>query len=358
MRLTMLKTLSVLMLMFAGLASVALRGGDMMIEILRSSTSTTFQSGSLSARIDRAVFDSIPKSSRLNGLAAGLQYAILHDAGQQVWAGCGDWLYSIEELRADRHDAENLRARARILSFLVRTFSERGIPLFIVPVPDKAEEVEDQLCGISADQSRFRSQVWSGATSFIERSEVDLTSKWPRPGYFRTDTHWNNEGAEFAAKAIARTVEARLGPGSDHITLATDASLERIGDLARLAGLAEAPRRLAPPKERELAVKTVIERSGGLLDDVPSPSIVLAGSSFSLNSGFREYLEAFLSREVAQSSQAGGGFAGALLDLLQQRRSALAGAKAVIWEYPMRTLTAPLTPAERRLIDQLPEPHK
>lgn len=358
MPLVMLKTLCVVMLMFAGLVSVALRGGDTIIEALRTSTATAFQSGTLSGKIDRAVFDAIPKSSRLDGLAAGLQYALLHDAGPQVWAGCRDWLYSVEELRADRHDAENLRARARILSSLVRAFAEEGIPLFILPVPDKAEQIEDQLCGIPAEQSRFRAQAWSRETSFVERLEVDVKSKWPRPGYFRTDTHWNNEGAEFAAKAAAHAIEARLGPGSDHIKLVTGASHERVGDLVRLAGLVEAPRQLAPLNEQEFAVRTEIERSGGLLDDAPSPSIVLAGSSFSLNSGFREYLEAFLSREVAQLSQAGGGFAGALLDLLQQRPDVLAGAKAVIWEYPMRTLTVPLTPAERRFISQLPDPPK
>jgi alginate O-acetyltransferase complex protein AlgJ len=352
----MLKILSVLLLLLAGLVSVALRGGDAIVEILSSSTRQAFQSGALSGKIDRAVFDAIPKSSRLDGVAAGLQYAVLHDAGPQVWAGCGDWLYSIEELRADRHDAENLRARARIMSFLVQAFAKEGIPLFILPVPDKAEQVEDQLCGISAERSRFRSQAWSRATSFIERSEIELKSNWPRPGYFRTDTHWNNEGAEFAAKAVALAIEARLGRGTDNIKLASGASHAHIGDLVRVAGLAQAPRQLAPPNEQELSLQTEIARSGGLLDEVPSPSIVLAGSSFSLNSGFREYLEALLLREVAQVSQAGGGFAGAVLDLLQRRPSVLVGAKAVIWEYPMRTLTAPLTPAEQRLFDQLDPP--
>jgi alginate O-acetyltransferase complex protein AlgJ len=127
-----------------------------------------------------------------------------------------------------------------------------------------------------------------------------------------------------------------------------------VGDLARLAGLTAAPPWLAPATEHEVEVKAEIKRSGGLLDDLPAPSIILAGSSYSLNSGFIEYLQASLSREVAQLSQAGGGFAGALLEIIHRRPTVLAGTKVVIWEWPMRSLTAPLTETERRFIQQAP----
>jgi alginate O-acetyltransferase complex protein AlgJ len=59
-----------------------------------------------------------------------------------------------------------------------------------------------------------------------------------------------------------------------------------------------------------------------------------------------------LAREVAQVSEAGGGFAGALLKMLQQKPDMLAGAKVVIWEWPMRSLVAPLSDAERQMLRQ------
>jgi alginate O-acetyltransferase complex protein AlgJ len=352
MRTDLLKTLSVLAVIFAGFASVVVRSGDAILRIFGTAEVTDFMSGTLSGKLDRAVFESIPRSPALDGLATGLIYARLHDAGSQVRAGCSNWLYSSEELRVERHDMENIMAHADVLRVLASKLAERNILLVMLPVPDKAEQVEDQLCGMSARQSRFRTDVWRQATQAIGALQIDLRNGWPRPGYWHTDTHWDSDGARFAADAAARIVTAKLGAGTEGVRLAQGASHERIGDLARLAGLADAPRWLAPAFDHETDVKAEIQRSGGLLDDTPAPAILLAGSSYSLNSGFIDYLQASLSREVAQASQAGGGFAGALLDLIQNRPTALAEAKAVIWEWPMRSLTHPLTDAERRLLKQ------
>ena len=104
----------------------------------------------------------------------------------------------------------------------------------------------------------------------------------------------------------------------------------------------------APDIQSETALK--ITRTGGLLDDVAAPSVVLAGSSFSRNSGFADYLSAALSREVAQKSRDGGGFAGALLDIIENSPQILKETRLVVWEMPVRTLTQPLTEAERRFL--------
>jgi alginate O-acetyltransferase complex protein AlgJ len=347
-----LKAISVLSIIFLGFVSVAVRGGENILGILTTAELTDYMSGNVAGRVDKAVFNAIPKSPALDGLAAGLLYRGLHDAGPQVWAGCDQWLYSAEELRMDRHDAENISAHADIFRLLVKAFADRRIALVVLPVPDKAEQVEDQLCGIQAAQSRFRSELWRQNTKTDGSQEIDLRNKWPGPGYWRTDTHWDGRGAQFAAEAVARMVKVKSGSGTEVVRLTKAAASERVGDLVRLAGLADAPRWLAPSPELETGVKAEIERSGGLLDDLPGPSILLAGSSYSLNSGFIEYLQASLSREVAQLSQAGGGFAGALLEIIQQRPSVLAHTQVVIWEWPMRSLTAPLTEAERQFIQQ------
>lgn len=350
----MMKIASVLAIIFIGFIAVAVRGGEAILEIFKASRVSDFMSGSLSGKIDKAVFEAIPKSPALDGMAAGLLYTGLRDAGPQVRAGCSDWLYSVEELRADRHDKENILAHADILRRLVRAFADRNVLLVIVPIPDKAEQVEDRLCGVTADQSRMRAKLWGDLTKSVEANQVDLRSQWPRPGYWKTDTHWDSEGAQFAADAVARLINAKLGFGAESVRLVKGSAHERVGDLARLAGLTDAPRWLAPPYEHEASVKAEINRSGGLLDETPAPSIILAGSSYSLNSGFIEYLQAALSREVAQVSQPGGGFAGALLEIIQRKPAVLANVKAVIWEWPMRSLTVPLAEAERLLIKQSP----
>jgi alginate O-acetyltransferase complex protein AlgJ len=350
----MTKIVAVLTVIFLGLVTVAVRGGEAILEVFRTSQLTDFMSGTVSGKVDKAVFEAIPKSPGLNGLASGLLYAGLHDAGSQVWAGCADWLYSIEELRVDRRDAENILFHATLLRSLVNAVAARNIFLVILPVPDKAEQVEDQLCGLRADQTRFRAKLWADATKFLEAQQIDLRKRWPRPGYWRTDTHWDRQGARFAADAVARLINEKLGVGAESVRLTTGATRERVGDLARLAGLTDSPRWLAPPYERETDERAEIQRSGGLLDDTPAPSVILAGSSYSLNSGFIEFLQASLSREVAQASQTGGGFAGALLDILERKPGALAGVRVVIWEWPMRSLTAPPTGVEQQFLKQMP----
>lgn len=349
----MIKILTVLAIIFSGFLSVLIRGGDSLYDILKAAPLKDYMSGSLSGKIDRAVFDAIPRSNGLNGLSAGLLYKGLRDAGPQVWAGCNDWLYSAEELRVDRRDAEHIATRLRMLPHLAQAFAERKILLIVVPVPDKAEQVEEQLCGISADASRVRANAWAQATSAMKLHQINLRDQWPRPGYWRTDTHWDSTGAQFAAEAVAKLVNSTMGAGTERVGLTPGVRRERPGDLARLAGLQDTPEWLAPAVEYAEDARATIQRSGGLLDDATAPSVLLAGSSFSQNSGFIEYLQAALAREVAQVSEAGGGFAGALLKLLQQKPDMLAGAKVVIWEWPMRSLVAPLSDAERQLLRQI-----
>ena len=243
-----------------------------------------------------------------------------------------------------------------LLDLLVKAAAERNILLVMLPVPDKAEQVEDQLCGLAADQSRLRAGLWAEATKSVEVAPIDLRNRWPSPGYWRTDTHWDRQGARFAADAVAGIINEKLGAGSENVRLVEGPSRERIGDLTRLAGLTESPRWLAPTQEHEVDDRAEIRRSGSLLDATPPPSVVLAGSSYSLNSGFIDYLQTALSREVVQTSQPGGGFAGALLDILERKPAVLAGVKVVIWEWPMRSLTAPPTEAERRFLRQASSP--
>ena len=227
-------------------------------------------SGSLSGRIDRTVFDAIPRSAGLNGFSAGLLYKGLRDAGPQVWAGCNDWLYSAEELCVDRRDAENMAARIRMLPHLVQAFAEREILLVVVPVPDKAEQVEAQLCGVAADPSRVRANAWAQAAGAAKLHQVSLRDQWPQPGYWRTTRTGTALARSSRAEATAGLVNGVLGAGTERVSLTRGARHERPGDLARLAGLLDAPKWLARLRMCEDA-RASIQRSGGLLDEATAP---------------------------------------------------------------------------------------
>ncbi|WP_063993582.1 alginate O-acetyltransferase AlgX-related protein [Bradyrhizobium sp.] len=346
----MIRPLLVLAVIFSGLVAVLTRGHEALGQVLKTTTVNDLAYGGFAQKIDKAIFGAVPRSVTLDGLVTGLEYRLLGDAGPQVRAGCGDWLYSIEEVRAERNDRERMALRAEMLQRLVRAIKQSGARLVIVPVPDKADQVEDKLCGITAVQSRLRDRFWSELARVDGAFVVDLRDTWPRPGYWRTDTHWDQAGARFAVERIRQAVSGTLAPGQDAVKLIEGPLRERTGDLLRQSGLTHAPRALAPAPEQEQEVKAEISHARGLLDDAAEPSIILAGSSFSLNSGFFEYLQAALTREVAQVSQPGGGFAGALLETIEKRAGSLDKNKVVIWEWPMRSLVVPLSEGEKKFM--------
>lgn len=348
----MLRALLVLAVIYAGLVGVLTRGRDALGDVLGTTTMADLTDGRFAQKIDKAIFGAVPRSTALDGLGTGLEYRLLGDAGAQVYAGCGDWLYTMEELRAEHRDGETMTFRAELLRRLAHEVGVTGARLVIVPVPDKAAQVDDKLCGVTAAQSRLRDRFWNELGHVEGAMIVDLRANWPKPGYWKTDTHWDQTGARFAAERIAQAVPRTDEPGRSAVKLIEGPMRERTGDLARQSGLTEAPRRLAPAPEQEREFKADIPRSGGLLDDTPEPTIILAGSSFSLNSGFPEFLAAALAEEVAQVSQPGGGFAGALLETLEKRAGSLGKAKIVIWEWPMRSLTFPVSEAEKNYMRQ------
>ena len=349
----MLRVVLVLAVIFSGLVSVLIRGHGSLGEVLKTTTLNDLADGRFAQRLDKAVLGAVPRSTDLDGLVSGIEYRLLGDAGPQVRAGCGDWLFTMEELRAERHAGANMALRAELLRGLAHAVRQSGTRLIIVPVPDKAAQVEDRLCGITAAQSRLRDQFWNELGRMEGAVVVDLRDNWPRPGYWKTDTHWDQTGARFAAERIAQAVAHTLEPAPETVKLIEGTTRQRTGDLARLSGLTDAPRVLAPQPEQERELKADISRSGGLLDDTPEPSIILAGSSFSMNSGFFEYFQNSLAREVAQVSWPGGGFAGALLELLETRSGSLEKAKVVIWEWPMRSLTFPPSEAEKNFLRRI-----
>lgn len=308
--------------------------------------------GSLTHSIDAGVAASLPSNAVLNGWIDGALYKFLGDAGPQVRAGCREWLFLSEELLEVPNGNRHLAVRAQLANKIKTDLAARGVTLIMLPVPDKATQAHTATCGLAVSgQARRRSADWQAATAGAALVQVDLAAGWPTPGYWRTDTHWDRSGARFAAQRTAAALQAIAGPDVQNVQLETAAAaLPRTGDLIRLANLEYAMARFGPAPESELDQTAVIARSGGLLDDAPAPSVILAGSSYSLNSGFIDYLQYASKRDIAQMSLKGGGFAGALLDLLEKHPDLLKQTRIVVWEWPMRSLTLPLTEAENRYL--------
>lgn len=345
-----LATTAFLMLMLAGLGFVVAHlsgpGGEKVAEAAEANGIIT---GRFTAALDKAVVAALPKLTALDDLAAGLSYRLLGDAGPQVRAGCPGWLFLAEELLEVKDGAENLAARLRLARQIRDAFAARNIALVMLPVPDKAELAGEGLCGLQAARQAWeRRAEWRTRSPGLGVNQVDIATGWPAGAFLRTDTHWNDAGARFAAEQTAAAIIRRIGPGDTRVALETGEPRPRVGDLMRLAGLSRSWPWSGPQPDAQADVSAKITRTGSLLDDVPPPAVLLAGSSYALNSGFADQLQAALGREVAQKSREGSGFAGALLDILDGAPHMLDGVRLVVWEFPMRALTQPLTEAERR----------
>ena len=345
-----LATLAFLALMLIGLGFVAVHlAGPGGAAVAGAVTGRNILDGKLGSVVDKQVVAALPKTPLLDDLASGLAYLALKDAGAQVRAGCPGWLFLAEELLEVKGGEANLSARLTLAARLRDDLAARGVALVVLPVPDKAVLAAEGRCGLPASrQAEARPAAWRAGSAGLALDQVDIAEGWPGGAFLRTDTHWNVAGARFAAGRLAAAVARRLGPGDTKVALEEGAPKPRPGDLMRLAGLARTYPWSGPVPDEVGEVTARLARSGGLLDDAAGPVVLLAGSSFSLNSGFADLLQAALGREVAQKSREGSGFAGALLDILDETPQMLDAVKLVVWEFPMRALTLPLTEAERR----------
>ncbi|MDR1967900.1 MAG: hypothetical protein LBQ32_04280 [Burkholderiaceae bacterium] len=347
-RLMVFNTVLFLGLMLAGLATVAYR-------LLRDDTwpaikGADWRNGEITRQLDRRVAAVAPSSEGVDGLLNGVLFSLTGDTGSQTRLGCPGWLFLAEEILEVKQGDANLTQRAQLAQALAADLHRRGIELVTLPVPDKTAQAHAQSCELAvAAQAQARADVWQQVSGPLALNQVDLLPGWPAPGYWRTDTHWDRTGARFAAERVAESVRPLAGPSDAKVTLvAADQMQPRPGDLLHLAGLTAQTAALfglAPDQERP--AHSEIDTGGGLLDVTPAPDVLLAGSSYSLNAGFIDYLQYALSRPVAQQSLQGGGFAGALLDALTHHPQRLQGVKVVVWEWPLRSLTQPLNSAER-----------
>lgn len=310
-----------------------------------------WRDGGVTAAFDARVNRSMTVDSTLDGWLHGLLYAVTGDTGAQVRQGCPGWLFLAEETASTPQGEQHLRQRVRLAALMQSQLQQRGVALVSVPVPDKVEQARAQLCGLAvSQQAQGRRLAWQRAVN-DPSIYLDLHAGWPAPAYWRLDTHWDRAGAAWAAGQVGAKVLAVLPRGSVAMHYGAATIQRRSGDLARLAGIDRNNPPFAPPPEFDRIATLDIEHTGGLLDDVSAPQVLLAGSSYSLNSGFIDALQLALGQEVRQQSQAGGGFAGSVLDVLAHPQR-LDGVKVVVWEWPLRVLYQPLTAAERAYLAQ------
>ncbi|WP_206950671.1 alginate O-acetyltransferase AlgX-related protein [Trinickia acidisoli] len=316
--------------------------------VVRATTDATFpledidawRGGAAMHAIDRAI--DVPYADAVHRASAAVRYRLLGDLGSQVREGCPGWLFYADGLRAPPSQAALAPAQAmdeRIAT--MRRYADalrrEGIALVVVTVPDKARVETEALCGLRQDPRMTAAwDTWRGALANDRVAQVDLLRALTaaRPSFYRTDVHWNARGAQAAADAVAAAVLPLVGGRGDvRFTVEHDAGVHpRVGDLVRLAGLANVPDGWRPPVDVEMPETIRAEPSGGLLDAAPPAQVLLAGSSFSRRSGFADRLGRALGREVWNVSVDDGRFDRALAAIWAKRATWPSTLRVVIWE--------------------------
>ena len=333
-----------------GLGVVTLCGAGPQRRLAETLTPQAFLGGQTAAAVNHAMAHDLPIGPWLSEAGGILRWRVFASGGPQVTVGCDDWLFLTEELRPWPGGDAAMQARAAALHAVAKGLAAQGIALQVVLVPDKARVEQAHACGVPySAQSQAR---YAGFAKLLAGLPVvDLLATYGgirNPLYYRTDTHWNQDGAAIAAAATAAATDAPIGRDRP-FTTAFGPETDRAGDLLRLMSLDQVPDltlplRPLPDRERPAATTETNPppAAGGLLDDAPVPEVALIGSSFSVNANFHGALEQAFSAPVAQFAQAGGAFWGSARDYFRSPAFKETPPKLVVWEIPERVVNQPI----------------
>jgi alginate O-acetyltransferase complex protein AlgJ len=317
-------------------------------------TPKEFLGGHTAAAVNYAMAHNLPIGDQLAAAGGILRWRVFGSGGPQVTVGCDNWLYLTEELRPWPGSDAAMQARAATLHQIATELAAQGIALQIVLVPDKARVESAHACGVPySAQSRGRYAAFAGMLGGLHVTDVLKAFEGVRnPLYYRTDTHWNQDGAALAAAATASTTDAPVARDRPfHTDYAPEA--DRAGDLLRLMSLDKVPDLAIPlrplPDRQKTATTTETNPpadTGDLLGDAPVAEIVLLGSSYSVNANFLGALEQAFSAPIGQFAQSGGAFWASARDYFRSPAFTETPPKLVIWEIPERVVNQPIETEE------------
>jgi alginate O-acetyltransferase complex protein AlgJ len=251
--------------------------------------------------------------------------------------------------------------RADILAQVAARLKARHIDLVVAIVPDKARVVAENMDGPRSAQATARLAQWISmlrSRGIMPVNIYDSVLKRPDRAalWWRTDTHWSQQGAKLGAQAIADAVVTKIDRSHHFVTTEEAVLSDAPGDMLRLMALDKLPDqfgiKLRPAIDRQHRAHTVEQQTGpsdGLLDAGPEIEVALMGTSFSLNANFAGYLEQALGAKVLNTAEFGGGFARSAAHYLNGRTFRETTPRLIIWEMSERVVGQPLNAEDSAL---------
>ncbi len=320
-----------------------------------------FWEGRTTLALEKELDHKLPARESLIAFSNSVRYKLFSGGGEQVRVGRDGWLFLTDEIKYEGQkihskpvDAQALMAtRLDLVAGASKSLAAQNVKLVVALVPDKARVYQQHL--ESGQYPSFNASRYSDGMKGLQQrgvSVVDLLTPMmaaaaSREIYYRTDTHWNNEGAALAAKEIGKAV-AGLNLGLEAAKFETKPSgavAPRSGDLIRLMGLEHMPKALRPNVDNEApqatAQSSAAAPAGGLFGDA-AVSAVLTGTSYSMRGNFHGHLQEAMGTKVLNMAKDGGGFLQAMTDYLKDDSFKQSKPKVIVWELPERMLRLPL----------------
>lgn len=316
------------------------------------------------------LFLSLATSGDAASLAEKSRELVNQNAGGAV-AGVDGWLFLKEELQhlaagkfwgeaaanaslaKDKSIADPLKA----ITTYNKLLAERGITLYLMPVPPKALIYPDKLAkdlaaGSGAEEQAlykaFYGELAGAGVKVIDLLPTLVADRDKAQLYCRTDSHYSGAGLELFAAAAAEALKKEgwyQGVAKKEFARAK-LPLKINGDLRQMAGGAGS--------EEELELQVVTAKADGKqLEGDPNSPVVLLGDSHTLvfqaggdlhakGAGLFDHLSAKLGFAVDLLGVRGSGVTPARIKLFQRAKqdaSYLAGKKALVWCFAARDFT-------------------
>ncbi|MGW8192654.1 MAG: alginate O-acetyltransferase AlgX-related protein [Desulforhopalus sp.] len=237
-----------------------------------------------------------------------------------------------------------------------RLLAEKGISLYVMPVPPKALVYPDKLDARASLESAVQAQnlyqefygVLAGSgVQTIDMLPVLLQKRLKSKVYCKTDTHYSGEGLAYFAEAAAAVIQEQdwYKAVEKKQYEATSRKVAINGDLGQMSESAVAP--------EELLLTVITTDSGEILASDPQSPVILLGDSHTLvfsaggdlhfkGAGLFDHLSARLGFAVDLLGVRGSGVTPARIKLFQRSKkddSYLDGKKIVIWCFAAREFT-------------------
>ncbi|WP_321816169.1 MULTISPECIES: alginate O-acetyltransferase AlgX-related protein [unclassified Paraburkholderia] len=283
-----------------------------------------------------------------------LGWLTLGDLGPRVRQGCPGWLFLRDELNVYADGENHLATRAATVAAVQRELASHGIALLVAVVPDKSRIEPQHLCSLYRPVSlNGRLADWVSRLEAQRVPVVDLGNALRSvqgDAFFRTDTHWTQDGAGASAQAVAQRIRAlgvTLGASKPGYRVEQKPAALRHGDLVRLAGLEELPMSWQPRAEVVASRAYVHEAQAAssaddLFGDADLPNIAVIGTSYSTTSDFVPQLALALGTGVGNFAREGAKFGGSARAYFASAAYKQTPPKLVVWELDERDLQAPI----------------